>query len=133
TDVVASAAALVLLAPLLLVLAAMVRIDSPGSALFSQYRVGRDGRRFRMWKFRTMRPTASDDLVDLVGANEASGPLFKLKNDPRVTDIGRVLRKYSLDELPQLWNVLVGDMSLVGPRPPLPREVLGYENHVLRR
>jgi exopolysaccharide biosynthesis polyprenyl glycosylphosphotransferase len=132
-DAATAATALILLAPLLLVLGALVRIDSPGPALFSQYRVGRDGRRFRMWKFRTMGVSAAADLTQLVAANEAAGPLFKLKNDPRVTNIGRTLRKYSLDELPQLWNVLVGDMSLVGPRPPLPREVLGYENHVHRR
>ncbi|HEU4808996.1 MAG TPA: sugar transferase [Homoserinimonas sp.] len=132
-DVTAAATAIVLLAPLLLVLAVLVRLDSPGPALFSQYRVGRDGRRFRMWKFRSMVVTAPDELTGLIESNDAAGPLFKLKDDPRVTRVGRVLRKYSLDELPQFWNVLIGDMSLVGPRPPLPREVLGYERHVLRR
>lgn len=132
-DAIVSAIAIILLAPLLVILAVLVCVDSPGPALFSQYRVGRNGRRFRMWKFRTMGVTAGEELPALVDSNEAAGPLFKLKADPRVTGIGRVLRKYSLDELPQLWNVLKGDMSLVGPRPPLPREVLGYEGHELRR
>lgn len=132
-DVVIAGTGLVLLAPLLLVLALLVRIDSPGPALFSQLRVGRDGRRFRMWKFRSMAASAPDRLAELVPANEGAGPMFKLRNDPRVTSLGKVLRKYSLDELPQLWNVLIGDMSLVGPRPPLPREVRGYEGHVFRR
>jgi len=132
-DIVVSAVALVLLMPLLLVLALLVRLDSPGPALFSQYRVGRDGKRFRMWKLRSMAVSAPERLAELVAVNEGAGPMFKLKDDPRVTSLGKVLRKYSLDELPQLWNVLIGDMSLVGPRPPLPREVLGYEGHVLRR
>ncbi|MCW4385440.1 sugar transferase [Salinibacterium sp. SYSU T00001] len=132
-DVVVSATALVLLAPLLALIALAVRLDSPGPALFAQERVGRDGRRFTMWKFRTMTPNASEDLAGLLDHNETDGVLFKMRNDPRVTRIGRLLRRHSLDELPQLWNILIGDMSVVGPRPPLPREVESYEKHVHRR
>jgi lipopolysaccharide/colanic/teichoic acid biosynthesis glycosyltransferase len=86
-----------------------------------------------MYKFRSMSATPSHDSEELAARNEGAGVLFKMKNDPRVTRVGRVIRKYSLDELPQLWNVFTGDMSLVGPRPPLPREVAAYENHVHRR
>ena len=132
-DVVLSGIALVVLSPLFLVLAALVRMDSRGGAFFSQQRVGRNGDTFTMHKFRSMVASSESDLSQLVAANEGAGLLFKMKSDPRVTRIGRILRKYSLDELPQLWNVFVGDMSLVGPRPPLPREVAAYENHVHRR
>jgi exopolysaccharide biosynthesis polyprenyl glycosylphosphotransferase len=133
-DIAASGLGLLLLAPLLLVLAILVRKDSAGPVLFKQERVGRNGEMFRMLKFRSMVTTAEEDLEHLLDQNEvAGGVLFKLRHDPRVTDIGRTLRKYSLDELPQLWNVLVGDMSLVGPRPPLMREVEQYESHVRRR
>jgi lipopolysaccharide/colanic/teichoic acid biosynthesis glycosyltransferase len=100
---------------------------------FKQERVGRDGRTFFMYKFRSMCVDAETRLDDLIDKNEGNGVLFKLKDDPRITAIGAVLRKYSLDELPQLWNILVGDMSLVGPRPPLVREVVEYEEHVHRR
>ncbi|WP_403022550.1 sugar transferase [Salinibacterium sp. GXW1014] len=132
-DVAVSGVALLVLAPVFAVIALAVRLDSPGPALFSQERVGRDGRRFTMWKFRTMVTSASDDLTGLLDHNEGKGVLFKMRNDPRVTRVGRMLRRHSLDELPQLWNILVGDMSVVGPRPPLPREVEHYEDHVHRR
>lgn len=132
-DIALSACALVVLAPFLAVIAVMVRVDSPGSALFSQERVGQGGRTFRIYKFRSMTADAPERLAELRAQNEGSGLLFKLKDDPRVTRLGRVLRKYSLDELPQIWNVLVGDMSLVGPRPPLPNEAQEYEDHVRRR
>ena len=132
-DVVAASAALLVLAPTLLVIAVMVRLDSDGPVLFRQERVGKSGRTFTMLKFRSMVQTAERDLVALREQNEGSGVLFKLKNDPRITNIGRFLRKYSIDELPQLWNILVGDMSVVGPRPPLLSEVNEYENHVHRR
>lgn len=132
-DVVASGLGLLALAPLFGILAVLVHLDSPGGVLFRQERVGKGERSFTMLKFRTMVATAEQDLDALLAANEGNGVLFKLKNDPRVTRIGRVLRKYSLDELPQLWNVFIGDMSLVGPRPPLPREVMDYESHVRRR
>jgi lipopolysaccharide/colanic/teichoic acid biosynthesis glycosyltransferase len=101
--------------------------------LFSQERVGRGGDSFRMLKFRSMVQTAEDDLAGLLAKNEGSGVLFKMKQDPRVTRVGKFLRTYSLDELPQLLNIFLGDMSVVGPRPPLPREVADYEGHVRRR
>ncbi|WP_150307664.1 sugar transferase [Planctomonas psychrotolerans] len=132
-DMAVSGGALLVLSPLLLVLAVIVRVDSPGPVLFRQERVGRNGRTFHMLKFRSMVETAEDDLASLLDRNEGAGILFKIKNDPRITRAGKTLRKYSLDELPQLWNILVGDMSLVGPRPPLQREVLAYESHVHRR
>jgi lipopolysaccharide/colanic/teichoic acid biosynthesis glycosyltransferase len=125
-DVVGSAAALVALSPLLALIAALVRLDR-GPILFAQTRVGRHGREFKMFKFRSMRPDAEKRLAELLAANKhADGVTFKLKNDPRVTRVGRWLRRFSLDELPQLYNVLIGDMSLVGPRPPVPREVALY-------
>ncbi len=132
-DIFGSSVGLVLLAPLLLAIAIAVHIDGPGGAIFAQERIGRGGRRFTMLKFRSMTVTAERDLAALLDRDEGNGIQFKLRNDPRVTAVGRVLRKYSLDELPQLWNVLVGDMSLVGPRPPLPCEVDGYDAHVRRR
>lgn len=124
---------LLVLWPVLVAVAVWVRCSTPGPALFSQVRVGRDGRQFRIWKFRTMRVDAEAGLAELAGANEAGAVLFKMRADPRVTGVGRVLRRYSLDELPQLWNVLRGDMSLVGPRPPLPSEVARYADDVRRR
>jgi exopolysaccharide biosynthesis polyprenyl glycosylphosphotransferase len=132
-DVVVSGIASAIVLPLCVAIGILVAWDSPGPVLFRQERVGRDGRIFSMLKFRSMVATASDDLAGLLDRNEGSGVLFKIRNDPRVTEVGRVLRKYSLDELPQLWNILKGDMSLVGPRPPLPREVDDYEEHVNRR
>jgi lipopolysaccharide/colanic/teichoic acid biosynthesis glycosyltransferase len=119
--------------PCFVLLGVMIKLDSPGPVLFRQERCGRNGRTFRMVKFRSMVQTAEDDLADLLDRNEAAGVLFKIRNDPRVTRLGRILRKYSIDELPQLWNVLVGEMSLVGPRPPLRTEVDCYESHVRRR
>ena len=128
-----SATALVLMLPLLLLVAAVVRVTSRGPVLFKQVRVGLGGRHFVMWKFRTMTTDAEQRLAELAHMNEHDGVLFKIRNDPRITPVGRVLRRWSLDELPQLWNVLCGDMSIVGPRPPLPSEVERYENHVRRR
>ena len=128
-----AALALVVLAPVFLALAVIVRATSSGPAFFRQERVGRDGERFRVWKFRTMSVDAEQQRLALLAHNESAGPLFKMRNDPRVTRIGGFLRKYSLDELPQLINVVLGDMSLVGPRPPLPSEVEQYEGHVHRR
>jgi lipopolysaccharide/colanic/teichoic acid biosynthesis glycosyltransferase len=125
---------LVLLAPLLLAIVASIRLTSPGPAIFRQARIGKDGREFTMLKFRTMVVDAESRKAELARANERTeGLLFKIRQDPRVTPVGRVLRKVSLDELPQLVNVLVGHMSLVGPRPPLPEEVALYEADARRR
>lgn len=132
-DIVASGLLLIAAAPVMLVVACLVRIDSRGPILFKQERVGIEGTHFRMLKFRSMVIDAEDRLANLSSQNEGSGVLFKMKNDPRITKIGRVLRKFSLDELPQLFNILGGSMSLVGPRPPLPREVEAYEQDVRRR
>jgi exopolysaccharide biosynthesis polyprenyl glycosylphosphotransferase len=125
-DVFASALALLLLAPLLIVLALITKVGSRGPALYSQERVGMHGHRFRIYKFRTMVRDADQLLDDLRDRNQMDGPLFKLRDDPRVTRVGRLLRRLSLDELPQLWNVLRGEMTLVGPRPALPEEMAGW-------
>jgi lipopolysaccharide/colanic/teichoic acid biosynthesis glycosyltransferase len=120
---------IILLFPVLIIIAMLIKIeDKKGSIFFSQSRVGKDGRTFQMYKFRTMVTNAEELLEKLIEHNEASGPLFKMKEDPRVTNIGKILRKTSLDELPQLLNVLKGDMSLVGPRPALQREVELYSS-----
>ncbi|MCU1533680.1 MAG: polyprenyl glycosylphosphotransferase [Glaciihabitans sp.] len=132
-DVVNSLVLLILTAPLMGVLCVLIAAESPGSPIFRQERVGRDGATFTLFKLRSMVHTANDRLPELAAANQGAGPLFKMRNDPRVTRLGRFIRKYSIDELPQLWNVLIGDMSLVGPRPPLPREVAEYSGYVQRR
>lgn len=133
-DIVLSALALVVLSPLLLVIALLGVIDDPrGGAIFTQERVGKGGRRFRMYKFRTMCVDAEKQLEELRQYNESDGPVFKIKNDPRITRVGKFLRRTSLDELPQLVNVLRGDMSIVGPRPALPAEVQHYTSSQLRR
>ena len=125
-DVVGSLTALLCLSPLLIPIAVLVRLDG-GPVLFPQTRVGRFGRQFKMFKFRSMRPDAEQHLASLLAANQhGTGVTFKIKNDPRITRIGQWLRRFSLDELPQFYNVLIGDMSLVGPRPPVPREVALY-------
>ena len=129
----AAGLALLLLAPLLVALALAVRLDSQGPALFRQVRVGKDGETFSMFKLRTMTHDAEERLVAVVTLNESDGVLFKVREDPRVTRLGRVLRRSSLDELPQLLNVLLGHMSLVGPRPPLPAEVAAYVGDTHRR
>jgi lipopolysaccharide/colanic/teichoic acid biosynthesis glycosyltransferase len=121
-DVVVSAVFLLLLFPILVLVAGAVRLTSPGPALYVQERIGREGRPFRMFKFRSMRVSHEFTREELLELNEVSGPVFKIRCDPRLTRIGRWLRATSVDELPQLLNVLRGDMSLVGPRPPLPEE-----------
>lgn len=117
-----------------LILSILIKIDDPhGKVFYSQTRMGKDGRTFKMWKFRSM-VTGADKMVDkLLKKNDVEGAMFKIKHDPRITRVGRVIRKYSLDELPQLYNVLRGDMSLVGPRPPLPREVVKYTDYDRQR
>lgn len=132
-DVTLSGLALIMLLPVFLTLAVLIKKDSPGPVIFRQERVGRGGEKFLMYKFRSMVETAEDDLAGLLDRNESDGLLFKMQHDPRVTAVGRWMRKYSLDELPQFWNVFRGDMSLVGPRPPLQREVDRYKNRVHRR
>jgi lipopolysaccharide/colanic/teichoic acid biosynthesis glycosyltransferase len=126
-DVIGSGAALLLLSPLFLTIAALIKLEDGGPVLFRQTRVGRFGREFRMFKFRSMRVDAEQRLKELLAKNQHShGITFKIKDDPRITRVGRLLRKFSCDELPQFYNVLIGDMSLVGPRPPVPREVALY-------
>ena len=121
-DVAVSSAVLLLLLPVLVLIAAAIRLTSWGPALYVQERIGRDGRPFRMYKFRSMRVRHDLTREELLALNEFSGPMFKIRRDPRLTRVGRLLRASSLDELPQLLNVLRGDMSLVGPRPPVPEE-----------
>ena len=132
-DLAISALALLLLSPLLLGILIAIRATSPGPAFFVQRRSTLRAREFNMIKFRTMVANAEEIRSQLDGRNEVSGPVFKMKDDPRITPVGRWLRRYSLDELPQLWNVLTGDMSLVGPRPPIPAEVAKYEPWQRRR
>jgi lipopolysaccharide/colanic/teichoic acid biosynthesis glycosyltransferase len=126
-DVAFSAVVLLCISPLLAGIALLIKLEDRGPVLFRQVRVGRHGREFFMLKFRSMRPDAEQRLRELLAQNQhKEGVTFKIKNDPRVTRIGYWLRKFSLDELPQFWNVLIGDMSVVGPRPPVPREVALY-------
>jgi exopolysaccharide biosynthesis polyprenyl glycosylphosphotransferase len=133
-DVVVSATALLLLLPVFALVAAMIRLESPGPVFFKQTRVGRWGKLFTIWKFRSMYADAEERKAELLGSNEMEGGVtFKMKDDPRITRVGRFIRKTSIDELPQLWNVLVGDMSLVGPRPPVPSEVDQYSLSDRRR
>ncbi len=133
TDLVLSVMLGLLALPAMLLIALLIKLTSPGPAIFSQCRVGRGGRFFTIYKFRTMYVGAETEVARLKHLNEADGPLFKIRNDPRRTPLGRILRPLSLDELPQLWNVLIGDMSLVGPRPPIPSEVAQYEEWHKRR
>lgn len=132
-DVILSGLGLIVLAPLFALVAIVIKLDSAGPVIYAQERIGRDLQPFTMFKFRSMVDGAHAMRHELHAENEAVGPLFKLRADPRVTRAGRVLRKYSLDELPQLWNVFLGHMSLVGPRPPLPDEVASYDSTTHRR
>lgn len=132
-DVTLAALGLLVLAPLFAAIAFAIRLDSPGPTFYAQMRVGKDGRRFKMLKFRSMRQDADGLIAQLLPRNEVSGPMFKIRRDPRVTRIGKIIRRYSLDELPQLVNVVRGDMSLVGPRPPTVGEVEQYEDWQLGR
>ena len=132
-DIIASSTFLILLAPVLLTVAGLVKFDSPGPIIFVQERVGLNKRKFRMYKFRSMTANAEKEQLDLEKLNEVDGPVFKIKNDPRLTQLGKYLRKTSMDELPQLLNVLKGDMSLVGPRPLPIRDYQGFDQGWLRR
>lgn len=132
-DVVFSAIAIILLLPVFPIAAILIKATSKGPVLFVQKRVGRNGRKFILYKFRSMYQGAHKKLEELNGLNEISGPVFKIKNDPRVMPVGRYLRRFSIDELPQLFNVFMGHMSIIGPRPPLPHEVRKYEPWQRRR
>ncbi|EMY4796370.1 MULTISPECIES: sugar transferase [Bacillus cereus group] len=133
-DIVGAICGLVFLSPIFIIIAIVIKLEDPkGPVLFKQIRVGKDGKEFGMYKFRSMVTDAEERLKDLLKYNEVSGAMFKMKEDPRVTKIGKFIRKTSIDELPQLLNVLKGDMSLVGPRPPLPREVKQYTSYDKQR
>lgn len=133
-DIIGAVLGLLILLPIFLVVGIFIKIEDPkGPIFFKQVRVGKDGSEFYMYKFRSMITDAEEKLAELLTLNQVSGPMFKMKNDPRVTKIGRFIRKTSIDELPQLWNVLRGEMSLVGPRPPLLREVNEYTDYQMQR
>lgn len=132
-DIIGSISMLFLLSPLVLCLAVGIKLDSHGPVFYRQQRIGKNGRPFQMLKFRSMRIDAEREQIAVHLMNEVSGPAFKIRQDPRVTRLGAKLRKYSMDELPQLWNVLKGEMSLIGPRPPLPQEVEQYTDYHWRR
>jgi exopolysaccharide biosynthesis polyprenyl glycosylphosphotransferase len=132
-DLVLSGLGIILLSPLLLIVSILIKLTSSGPVLFKQRRVGLNGREFVFFKFRSMYEGTDRKLPELVALNEMEGPIFKIKKDPRVTPVGRVLRKFSIDELPQFFNVFVGHMSLIGPRPPLPKEVEQYKSWQRRR
>lgn len=132
-DIIISAISIIVLIPLLIIVSIAIKIESSGPVFFSQNRVGKDGEIFKIYKLRSMVVNAEELKQKLMKENEASGPMFKIKKDPRITKIGSFIRKTSIDELPQLYNVLKGDMSLVGPRPSLPEEVEEFEPWMLRR
>ncbi|EOU1474188.1 sugar transferase [Clostridium perfringens] len=133
-DILGSGFGLIILSPLFLIVAIAIKIeDSKGSVLFSQKRVGQYGKEFNMYKFRSMVSNAEELKAKLMEQNEMSGPMFKMKHDPRITRVGNFIRKTSIDELPQLINILKGEMSLVGPRPSLPKEVAKFESWMLKR
>lgn len=133
-DILLSLAALVVLWPFMLLIALVIVLDDPeGGPIFTQIRCGRDGKPFKLYKFRSMCVDAEEKLPALMDQNEMEGPAFKIRNDPRVTRVGKLLRETCLDELPQLWNILKGDMSIVGPRPPLPGEVEQYTEYQRQR
>jgi len=132
-DIVMSGLGIVVLSPFFLIVATLIKLTSSGPVLFKQKRLGLNGRKFVLYKFRTMYKGADKKLSQLEAQNEMGGPIFKIKKDPRVTPVGRILRKFSIDEFPQLFNVFVGHMSLIGPRPPIPKEVEQYESWHRRR
>ena len=132
-DVVCSFLGVLVLSPLFIIIAIIIKMTSKGPVFFSQKRVGKNGKEFDMYKFRSMVINAEELKEKLAAQNEMSGPMFKMKDDPRVTKVGKFIRKTSIDELPQLFNVLKGDMSLVGPRPSLPKEVAQFEDWMYRR
>lgn len=132
-DILASSVALILLSPLFLILAIKIKGEDGGPVFYSQIRIGKDEKPFRIYKFRSMVVNAEKMKKDLLAQNEVEGAMFKMHDDPRITKVGKFIRAHSLDELPQLWNVLIGNMSLVGPRPPLPKEVEMYSDYDKQR
>ena len=132
-DIIGAGLGLILLSPIIAIVACAVKVTSKGPIFFSQKRVGKNGELFEMYKFRSMVVNAEELKENLEDKNEMSGPMFKIKDDPRITKVGKFIRKTSIDELPQLWNVLKGDMSLVGPRPSLPKEVEQFDNWMFKR
>ena len=132
-DIVASFIGLILLSPLILIVSMLIKLESKGEVIFKQKRVGLNGKEFYMYKFRSMVINAEELKEQLESLNEMSGPMFKIKDDPRITKVGKFIRKTSIDELPQLINVIKGDMSLVGPRPSLPKEVKKFEQWMMER
>nr|WP_180874722.1 sugar transferase [Limosilactobacillus reuteri] len=132
-DIVAATCGIIILSPLMIVIAVLIKVEDHGPIFYKQVRVGKNGKTFKMYKFRSMFINADKMLDKLKEQNDVDGPMFKMKDDPRVTKIGHFIRKHSLDELPQFFNVLKGDMSLVGPRPPLPSEVEEYSEYDKQR
>jgi exopolysaccharide biosynthesis polyprenyl glycosylphosphotransferase len=133
SDIILSILGIIVLSPLLLLTVLAIKLDSKGPAIYSQPRAGKNGKVFKMYKFRSMCENADEKLEDLQKLNEKDGPVFKISNDPRNTRVGRIIRKRSIDELPQLVNIIKGDMSIVGPRPPLLNEVEQYTPHEMQR
>lgn len=132
-DIICSFVGLIVLFPILLVVSILIKVEKNGPVIFSQDRVGKNGEKFKMYKFRSMVTNAEELKEKLMKQNERSGPMFKIRDDPRVTKVGRFIRKTSIDELPQLVNILKGDMSIVGPRPSLPKEVKQFEGWMMER
>ena len=132
-DILGALTGLILLSPILIIVGVLIKLESKGPIIFAQKRIGLNGKEFKMYKMRSMVVNAEKIKEDLMSENEMSGPMFKIKNDPRITKVGKIIRKTSIDELPQLFNVLKGDMSLVGPRPSLPEEVEEFESWMLKR
>lgn len=132
-DIFCSLIGLIVLSPILLAVGIAIKLESKGQIIFSQDRVGKEGKMFKIYKFRSMVVNAEELKEKLSSKNEMSGPMFKIKKDPRVTKVGKFIRKTSIDEFPQLFNILKGEMSLVGPRPSLPKEVMNFEDWMLKR
>lgn len=128
-DIFGAIFAIILLSPVFIIIGMLIKIDSKGHLIFSQYRVGKNDKLFKMYKFRSMVTDAEKLLIELKDKNEMSGPMFKIKNDPRITKVGKLIRRTSIDELPQLFNILKGDMSFVGPRPNLPEEIAKFSDY----
>lgn len=132
-DILASLIGLIILSPVFLIVAIAIKIDDGGPVFYNQERIGKNGKEFKMYKFRSMKVNADQELKKLIHKNEVDGAMFKMKDDPRITRVGKFIRKTSIDEFPQLLNVLLGQMSIVGPRPPLPREVKMYTDYDWQR